>query len=419
MQQESVSAAEQVRAGTALAAEGFGHAVRQVEQVHRAVARRAFDAVGPLAATPRAVHDGVTSGIYAAVRGGGAVTARALTPWAIRRLTRSGRLGHGTEAVVAAVNGAWGDHLDARADPLATPLGWRRDGADLAPDPDDLARAFPAASGHLAVLVHGLVENESSWRLGPRDAEGRRPAGLGALLAAELGASPLLLRYNTGLHVSTNALALDRLLEATVQAWPVPVTRISLVGHSMGGLVLRGALHHGREQGHAWAGHVQDLVTLGTPHRGAPLEKATHVVGRALALLPETAPIATALRSRSAGVKDLRHGYLSDADWLGTDPDAALRDLGTELPLAEGVRHHLVAAVLTRDPAHPLGRLLGDLLVREASAGGRATRTRRVAFTPTTTHLLPGTHHFALLHLPAVHDVVLRCLRGDLEKEPQ
>ena len=48
----------------------------------------------------------------------------------------------------------------------------------------------------------------------------------------------------------------------------------AVIGHSMGGLVARSAIHHGTRAGHAWRGQLRKLFSLGTPHHGAPLERA-------------------------------------------------------------------------------------------------------------------------------------------------
>ena len=50
--------------------------------------------------------------------------------------------------------------------------------------------------------------------------------------------------------------------------------RTPLFGHSMGGLVARGACHYGALARHEWLGRLDKLVFVGTPHHGAPLERA-------------------------------------------------------------------------------------------------------------------------------------------------
>ena len=176
-----------------------------------------------------------------------------------------------------------------------------------------------------------------------------------------------------------NGLELADLIERLVAGWPVEVERIALVGHSMGGLVARSACYQAAERGDAWVGRVRQVVSLGSPHMGAPLAQGVHWASAALHALPETRPLAGFLRRRSAGIRDLRQGSLVDADWLERDPDALRAAACQEVPLLEGATHCFVAATVLPDPHHPVSRLVGDCLVLEASASGRS-RTRRIPF---------------------------------------
>jgi hypothetical protein len=141
---------------------------------------------------------------------------------------------------------------------------------------------------------------------------------------------------------------------------------------------------------------VRLTVTLGTPHAGAPLEQAVHALSAALHVAPETRPFARLLRRRSAGIRDLRRGSLVDEDWRDQDPDALRAKALREVPLLPAATHCFVAATVTRDHNHPLGRLVGDTLVLHPSASGR-----RIGLEHGLT--LGGTHHLALLDHPAVY----------------
>ncbi len=48
------------------------------------------------------------------------------------------------------------------------------------------------------------------------------------------------------------------------------------------------------------------MVSLGSPHVGAPLAQGVHWASAALNAVPETRPLASLLRRRSAGIRDLR-----------------------------------------------------------------------------------------------------------------
>jgi alpha-beta hydrolase superfamily lysophospholipase len=182
-----------------------------------------------------------------------------------------------------------------------------------------------------------------------------------------------------------------------------PGLPVALIGHSMGGLVARSAAHQADLDRKVWPTLVRQIVSLGTPHMGAPLEQAVHYASAALHMLPETQPFSRFLRRRSGGIRDLRQGSLVDEDWRDRDPDALRAEACAEVPLLSGVTHCFVTATITRSPRHPLGRLVGDFLVLQASGSGRG-RTRRIAFDEEYGHHVGGAHHFALLNHPAVYD---------------
>jgi pimeloyl-ACP methyl ester carboxylesterase len=187
-----------------------------------------------------------------------------------------------------------------------------------------------------------------------------------------------------------------------VRAWPVEVQSIAIVGHSMGGLVARSACHQAHEREQAWVRDVRHVISLGTPHLGAPLEQGAHYAAVALHRLPETRMLSSLLRKRSAGIRDLRHGSLVDEDWRGRDPEALRAAACKEVPLLPWATHCFVSATVTRDARHPVGRLLGDILVLVPSATGRG-RTRRIPFRDEHGHHVSATHHLALLNHPEVH----------------
>lgn len=59
-------------------------------------------------------------------------------------------------------------------------------------------------------------------------------------------------------------------LDAEVDAVGLP-DDVTLIGHSMGGLVIRRVLEGGDATSRPWFGRLRRLITLGTPHVGAPL----------------------------------------------------------------------------------------------------------------------------------------------------
>ena len=365
--------------------------VAPIQGMHRAISARWFGAAGQAATPARRAHDAVSDVVYGSIRVGGAIAGHILG-------SRVSDTSAASESAQSVVNGLWGDALGRYGGQLEIPMSVRdRSGAPVVL-PTDLGAAFPDATGHLVVLVHGLVETERCWR---GSEEG---PGLVEALEAHPLLTPVAIRYNSGLRVSDNGGRLADMLAEIRAAWPVPVESVSLVGHSMGGLVIRSACGIAEEAGQRWVCDVGDVVTLGTPHRGSPLEKAANVAAWALALAPDTRPLADFLNGRSGGIKDLRFGAIMEDDWSGTDPDVLLRNTVGDHPLPSGIRHHFAAGVATADPAHPLGASVGDLVVRTNSATGRRN------LSPTNVAVLGGLRHLDLARDPVVVERVMAWL---------
>jgi alpha-beta hydrolase superfamily lysophospholipase len=309
------------------------------------------------------------------------------------------------DAALGTLNAAVGDHLHRRDNALSLGMRLRLGDRYLPEAPDALRDALGTVTPKVVVLVHGLGATEWSWCLHGERYHGDPGANFGALLARDLGYTPVFARYNTGRHISENGRALSERLEALVSVWPTPVEELVLLAHSMGGLVARSAIHQA-EVGHArWRAHLCRVFCLGSPHQGAPLARLGHLAAAVLSAVdtPGTRVPARILQGRSAGLRDLRHGDLLDAHWLAHDADALFREAREEVPLASDVRWHFLAATVTRDPEHPAGRVLGDLLVRMPSASGE--RLRRERF-PVDTRTFGDMLHHELQNHPDVYAVV-------------
>ena len=290
----------------------------------------------------------------------------------------------------------------------------RADGRPVPLEAAALRDAHPGATGRLAVFLHGLTETERAWCYRAERHHGRPGVSYGDLLRADLGLTPVQLRYNTGLHISDNGRALDALLDALVDAWPVPVQDVVLIGHSMGGLVARSALHQaggGTTAAHGWTTLVRDTVTLGSPHLGAPLERGVHRLTGVLARLPETRALAALLALRSVGIKDLRRGTLVEADW-------ADRDLDAPGPAGHTARAAARRRPALRRPRHPEPRpgergpptCSATCSCRRAAPPGDTGDDDRLAFPADHVHRLGGLNHLDLLNHPRVYEQLRRWL---------
>jgi pimeloyl-ACP methyl ester carboxylesterase len=354
-----------------------------VRDVHGAVATRVFGltntATGGSARVAERVHRGVSGVVYTGLGAGLRATGRGLRAADRRGLGTRLETSPRGRFTVSAVNGLIGDRLAEEQSDLAIELAVRVDGADVPAAPEPLSAAFPGATRDLVVFLHGLGESEDAGTL--RAAE--HGGSYGTRLAAETSWTPVFLRANTGLPIADNGAALASLLDRVVSAWPVGVRRIALVGHSMGGLIMRAACAVRTDAGDPWQAKVTDVVTLGTPHLGAPVERGLALGTRALRLLPESAPFGRILEYRSVGILDLRAGLAPDV---------------SNLPHA---RYHLVGATLAASPRHPVSETIGDLLVRYPSATGRPRRGREMFPGADTLHVQGD--HFDLLNHPQVY----------------
>ncbi len=264
------------------------------------------------------------------------------------------------DAILAAINGVLGDYLVSTASPLAIPMCLRRNGQPLQLERKALAAAFSRADRKLLVAMHGLCMTDSN----------RKEHIHANSLARDLGYTPISLQYNTGRHVSTNGREFASMMEQLVRAWPVPLDEVVIIAHSMGGLVARSACHYAKRDGHRWLGKLTKLMFLGTPHHGAPLERAGNWLEILMSTVPHSAPLARLGGIRSAGIKDLRYGNLLDEDWQGLSSHAP-HDSRTSVPLPADVQCFAVAASLRAKSAARGMRIAGDGLVPVKSALGR------------------------------------------------
>jgi len=184
-----------------------------------------------------------------------------------------------------------------------------------------------------------------------------------------------------------------------------------VLAHSMGGLVIRSAVAQARQQALQWPVHLKNIVFLGTPHHGAPLERAGHWVDQLLGATPFSAPFARLAQLRSAGITDLRYGHVLAADWEGRDRFRRTPDSRVPVPLPDGVACYTVAATTAAKRSLLADRLLGDGLVPLHSAlGQHDDPARTLAFAKPAQWIAYRTHHMALLHSPAVVQQVERWL---------
>ena len=383
-----ISVGADLAGASRLAIEAVLGVTELAEAVHMNVLNKA---IGTSVVRPVA---GVTSLVYRSVKGvtrlvGGGLDAvlGKLVPDLGEPAAWAGR-----DALLAALNGVLGDRLHASGNPLAIPMTFRQGGLPL---------AASAPSGRILVLAHGLCMNDVQWL--------RDGVDHGATLAAERGYTSVYLHYNSGRHISENGREFAQRLQALVDGWPVPVTELVIVGHSMGGLLARSACHYGAQAKLGWLGLLSKIVFIGTPHLGAPLERGGNWVHLLTDLSAYSAPFSRLAKIRSAGITDLRHGSVLDDDWDGHDRFAHGVPLPQHVPLPAGVRCYAIAATIGKREGDLADRLLaGDGLVPLASAlAEHADPARNLAL---ERRVLYQTNHMQLLSSAQVREHLLEWL---------
>lgn len=389
-----------VRGTKGLVFDGISEITSLVERTALRVAERTTDAVSiapslaPAAQIVRSTHGAITStacasvrtisrGVEVAVDIGLELAEAAAGPENARPSHIQGTMPWALDQVEGAINGFLGDYLLARDNPLALEMSLRHDG--IARSPGALVELLDAPTETLCIFVHGLACTEWCWSMRSDSYGDDTRQTYASQLARDLAITPVFVRYNTGRAISENGQALAELIEQLVAAYPVPLAKIILIGHSMGGLVSRVAAANAHQHQHTWFPRLNHIICLGSPHHGAPLERAARNLGVAFnfADVAATRVLGEVLGARSAGILDLGDG------------------VSVEVP---GVRLSVVASTASRDPEQVGSAFVGDLLVPTSSASGEDLGVDDVA-------LFRGINHIQLTN----HAAIYPTLRGWLD----
>lgn len=399
----------------------IAQAATRVHEFHRAISNLPFKAVGAAtlnASKPvEAVHNEITDMVYGAVReaGRGVFSGAA---WVVRQANQSmaspqvidqaldgelmddvshlpipampnAKTDKRVSAISSAINGVFGDHLAATRNPMQVHMNLYANGQALPADAAELAARFPDAQHHLVIFLHGLCCNEDSWQMYYNPCEpATRPYG--DKLQDDFPVTSLYLRYNTGRNIDSNARQFKRVLNKLVRNWPVEIKGITLIGHSMGGLVSRAVVEALTDDDVVLKRAIRDVVCLGSPHAGAPLARLAAAGEQLLDRFELSKPIGRVLGVRSRGIRDLKDG-------LGALQTRAGQD----------VTFHLVGSTIGDHTSSWLNTTVGDGLVTPDSALADDTgKAQRVTFSQ--------KHHMTLLNDPDVFLELKMVLRQHL-----
>jgi pimeloyl-ACP methyl ester carboxylesterase len=267
------------------------------------------------------------------------------------------------EIILSVLNGVIGDYLEEKENPLKITMQFRYQSKTLAIDPKSIKVAYPKVNGKILLMIHGSCMNDLQWT--------RKDHNHGKIIATELNKTPIYLKYNSGLHISSNGKNLNNLLEELVKNWPVPIEELVIIAHSMGGLVSRSALYYGEQNQKKWTQHVKKIVFLGTPHHGSYVERTGNYLDLILESIHYAKPFARLGKIRSAGVTDLRYGNLIDEDWKDDHRFEIKNDKRRNIQLSKQIEFYTIAAVIGNETTSLSTQILGDTLVDVKSALGQ------------------------------------------------
>ena len=299
---------QRLRGSTELLFDTVEQVTNLVERTHTASAAKVFRplaAIEPTAtvsAPVKAVHDTTAGGVYQAIRSanrgarklvgfgldiGFALRQRNLSsaqpdraaPLETQDPATAGANDsclldrHLMDQAESVLNAFYGDFLHHRQNPLDIGMSFRLSGKRLPMTRELLSQKIHHPTGKVVIFIHGLACTESIWHISAEEFHGDPAITLGSLLSADLGYTPLYIRYNSGRHISENGKLLSALLTQLIAEYPVNIEELMLVGHSMGGLVARSATHYASSNNEPWTQCLRQIFCVGTPNLGAPLEK--------------------------------------------------------------------------------------------------------------------------------------------------
>ncbi len=301
--------------------------------------------------------------------------------------------------LVNVVNGIIGDHLITQNSPLALPMIiYDRYGQPLG----------NPISGRVVLLSHGLCLSYLSWHPCEEDS-------LGENIALALPKTTVLyLDYNTGKRISQNGRRLSQMIQELIEDNP-DITQIDLIGYSMGGLVSRSALFYAEQERLDWIDRVGNLVTIGTPHQGAMLERIGYYVLDVIGKVPFAASLSKMGNIRSAGIIDLRHGSIRDEDWKYLKQrDVLPEEFRHPTSLPRHVRAFFISGSIVEGVYDSKAtNLVGDGLVTIESALGEAGDFHTLYVPEGHKGIFYGVNHINLQYDSRVHQQVIQWLNDN------
>ena len=287
-------------------------------------------------------------------------------------------------ALLAVLNGVYGDYLATINSSLAIDMQMFDEQYRRMSLEDWPKHPLYKNKKRILILIHGSCLNERCWQ--------HQKTQDSPFSETDPELAIFYLRYNSGLHISDNGESLAQLLETLVSTSQTPVDGIDLVGHSMGGLVARSSAYYGESHRLQWRKKLRHIMTIGTPHSGASLARWGYWFEQALKLSSTTQSLTKLSQARSAGVKDLRFGFIAADQWH------CQQEQNSVIKLPDDVTFYLIAGAQKTKK----GTLRGDGLVSLASAlaHSKNEQPKLSNFPRRKEFIVLGANHLELLSHP-------------------
>lgn len=310
--------------------------------------------------------------------------------------------------MVPILNGIMGDTLAEKGSDSLISMSFRYQSRDIAIEKLSEHYEFTKFEGKVLVVIHGLMNDESIWQSEPTDKIQR----LGAVLENEEKANVLYIRYNTGLHISENGRKLSKLLQSFVEQY-TEIKELTILSHSMGGLVSRSAGYYADIQQQNWISLLKKVFLIGVPNEGSYLAKVAHITQYFFRKLDpsENDSVAKFFDVRSNGMKDLSFGYLVDEDWQNAENENKKNVNITKVNPLPNVDYYLIAGTIAEEEKrNKVFTFFGDGLVEKESALSELFKTNSLKTGKVEMKLFAKENHLSLLESKKVNEYVKKSL---------
>lgn len=288
-------------------------------------------------------------------------------------------------------------------------MSLRISGEDISLPQLNLPLRFKGKDKKIILFVHGLMDDEHCWQK-PKE-EGH---GFGKLFEEKTNHIVLYLRYNTGLHISTNGKKLSKILEQLESSYGDHFDEIDLVGHSMGGLILRSAGHYGEKRSSPWISKLKSVFLISVPSYGSFVEQFANATSFLFSKFYffHVGWIGKVIDLRSDGIKDLRLGFMVDQDWDHPTPtNKPYHFKRTPIYPVKNVKYHLILGNMGKTESSIMGKVLGDGLVHKKSAMGKSFfMDTDPIHNKSTLKEFPSSGHVSILNKPEVFEYISKLI---------